>query len=490
MKLWINFAQMMKMRVITASVLCFLLNFSIRAQSGYEISASIKPFTSGYFYLAYHFGNKQYIMDSAAIAQDGKAVFKGDQPLLGGIYMIVYPQKNAWIECIIDKQQRFSIATDTLDPIGNLRFQGSEQNALFADYQRKSVELGTKMGQLRAALNAPNAKSDSLNTAIRTINLQMLQYRESIQNNHPDHLLSAIFRLLKDPEIPPAQQHPGGKYDSAYAYHYYVDHYWDGVSFSDERLIRTPVLQPKFDRYFNNILPQMSDSLILYADRILQPALANEEAFKFYLSSLTDKYINPQYMGQDAVFVHLFEKYYITGKADKWMNDQYRKFVFDRGYSMMANVIGKRASELPMIDTLGKDFSLYAVQAPYTVLCFWDPTCGHCQEEVPKVDSIFQNKWKKQGMKVVGIMTDGGKENWLNFIHKHNLKDWIHIYQTDATREKILQAGQPGYRQLYDVYQTPMLYLLDKNKNIVAKKLTYLQMDELLTMRDKSPQTP
>ena len=205
MKLWINFAQMIKMRVITASVLCFLLSFSIRAQSGYEISASIKPFTNGYLYLAYHFGNKQYIMDSAAISQDGKAVFKGDQPLLGGIYMIVYPQKNAWIECIIDKQQRFSIATDTLDPIGNLRFQGSEQNALFADYQRKSVELGTKMGQLRAALNAPNAKSDSLNTAIRTINLQMLQYRESIQNNHPDHLLSAIFRLLKDPEIPPAQ---------------------------------------------------------------------------------------------------------------------------------------------------------------------------------------------------------------------------------------------------------------------------------------------
>lgn len=87
-------------------------------------------------------------------------------------------------------------------------------------------------------------------------------------------------------------------------------------------------------------------------------------------------------------------------------------------------------------------------------------------------------------------MTDGGKENWLNFIRKHNLKDWIHIYQTDATREKILQAGQPGYRQLYDVYQTPMLYLLDKNKNIIAKKLTYLQMDELMTMRGKSIQLP
>ena len=152
----------------------------------------------------------------------------------------------------------------------------------------------------------------------------------------------------------------------------------------------------------------------------------------------------------------------------------------------MSNLLGMKAAELPMIDTLGKNFSLYDIKAPYTVLCFWDPTCGHCQQEVPKVDSIFQNKWKGEGIKLIGIMTDGGKENWLKYIREHKLAGWQHIYQTDETKDAIYKANKPGYRQLYDIYQTPMIYVLDKDKNILAKKLTYLQADDLIEFKKKS----
>jgi hypothetical protein len=49
-----------------------------------------------------------------------------------------------------------------------------------------------------------------------------------------------------------------------------------------------------------------------------------------------------------------------------------------------------------------------------------------------------------------------------------------------------MNAGQPGYRQLYDVYQTPMLYLLDKDKNIAAKKLSFLQLDDYMEFTRKN----
>ena len=45
---------------------------------------------------------------------------------------------------------------------------------------------------------------------------------------------------------------------------------------------------------------------------------------------------------------------------------------------------------------------------------------------------------------------------------------------------------QPSYRQLYDIQQTPTLYLLDKNKNIIAKKLNLGQMNELLQLKIKN----
>ena len=42
----------------------------------------------------------------------------------------------------------------------------------------------------------------------------------------------------------------------------------------------------------------------------------NAEMFKYLLIHFVQKYINPEYMGQDAVFVHLFEKYINTGQAE------------------------------------------------------------------------------------------------------------------------------------------------------------------------------
>ena len=50
-------------------------------------------------------------------------------------------------------------------------------------------------------------------------------------------------------------------------------------------------------------------------------------------------------------------------------------------------------------------------------------------------------------------------------------------------------AQKPSFRQLYDVTSTPILYLLDKDKRIVGKKLTIQQMNELLEEKIKKNKT-
>ena len=469
------------------AILLLIVSSQAIAQPAYQIKVTLKPFTSGYLYLAHHYGTKQYLIDSAKINEKSEAVFTGKEKLFGGVYMIVFPLKNSWIECIVDKEQQFAVEADTSNLFLSTRFTGSADNALFAEYQKKSYVSGTAIVALQKQIaQAQPAEAEKLKLELQEKSRDLQQYREDFVKAHPKHLLTAIFNVLKEPVIPPANQHPGGKYDSVFAYQYYKSHYWDDVSFTDERLIRTPVFQPRLDRYFNDVLPQHPDSLKLAAGEIIDASRTNPEMFKFILSTLTDKYVNPKFMGQDAVFVYLFEKYYITGQADSWMNEKYRKFIFDRGYSLMANVIGNQGANFEFIDSSGKRSSLFAINGQYTVICFWDPTCSHCKEEVPKLDSLFQQKWKKQGIKLVGMMTEGGKEPWLKFIREHNLKDWVHVYQTQAMKDADYAAGKPGFRQLYDVYQTPMLYLLDKDKRIIAKKLTYQQLDELLEVKIKA----
>lgn len=452
------------------------------AQNSYQIKVTIKPFTKGNLYLGHHFGSKQYIIDSAAINSRGEAVFSGKEKLFGGVYMIIFPQKNGWVEMLIDKQQHFEVATDTSDIIGKTEFVNCPDNQLFQDYQKLAQAKGRSIAALQQQLknNSAEPEAAAIKSKIATLNTDMQQYREAFIKAHPLHLLTAIFHVLQEPKVPDAAQQPGGKYDSSFAYQYYKQHYWDGVSFTDERLVRTPVFEPKLQRYFNNVLQQQPDTLSKAANKILDASLNNKEMFKFLLSTLTEKYINPVYMGQDAVFVNLFERYYATGKADYWLNDKYRKAVFDRAYSVMANLIGEKAADMNMVDSSGKAAPLYSIKAPYIVICFWDPTCGHCQKEIPHLDTLYQNKWKKRGVHIYGVMTDGGKPAWLNFIRQHRLSDWTHVYQLPEVKDAEYAANKPGYKQLYDVYQTPVLYLLDKDKNIIAKKLNPDQVDELL----------
>ena len=63
---------------------------------------------------------------------------------------------------------------------------------------------------------------------------------------------------------------------------------------------------------------------------------------------------------------------------------------------LMSNLIGEQAANLEMVDSAGTPVPLYSVNAPYIIVCFWDPTCGHCREEVPKMDSMYQCQMEKR----------------------------------------------------------------------------------------------
>lgn len=214
-------------------------------------------------------------------------------------------------------------------------------------------------------------------------------------------------------------------------------------------------------------------------------ARSSEPVYRFLLNWLTDEYIYPKYMGQDAVFVHLFEKYHSKGMS-KWLNEKQMSTITNRAYMLMSNLIGERAANLELIDTLSAPVNLYDVKADYTIVCFWDPSCGHCREEVPRLDSFYKAKWKAQGVKVFAVNTEIDQKKWKEFINEHKLGDWVHVYQTEKARQSEIDQQRPGYRQLYDITQTPTLYLLDKEKRIVAKKLTLQQLDDLLQVKIKN----
>src|SRR5580704_6001675 len=474
-------------KTLFSLAVCLLLINKAQSQNGYNIRLHLKPYTSGKVYLGYYYGKIKALADSAQLNAGGDGLFSGDNQLPGGVYFVVSPNRAILFELLIDSQQHFSVTADTTNLPGSIVFTGSSDNTVFQTYTRYTAEKGREIMADQAAMAAARKNGDSAavrsnRDKIRQLNDAITTYRGEMGRKYPSTLLATLFQALKEPEIPPASRQPGGKYDSVYAFHYFKDHYWDGLSFSDERLTRTPVFEPRLDKYFRELVPPQADSIEKEADRMLLEARVSKPMFQYLMVYFVQKYVMPEYMGQDAVFVHLFDKYINAGETE-FFTEKYRKYLNDRAYSIMANLIGQPAANLEMVDSSGALRPLYGVNADYIIVCFWDPTCSHCKEVVPRLDSMYRAKWKQEGVKIYGVMVDGGRDAWIQFIKDHNLSDWTHVYETKEHQEATEKSGQPGFRQLYDVYQTPTLYLLDKDKRIIAKKLSYDQLDEVIKLK-------
>jgi thiol-disulfide isomerase/thioredoxin len=114
--------------------------------------------------------------------------------------------------------------------------------------------------------------------------------------------------------------------------------------------------------------------------------------------------------------------------------------------------------------------------------------CGHCKETVPKLDSLYNQRWKAMGVKMFSMAkeTDGKKSDWFDFMRKFGMKEWINVYYSKEAEKARVSASIPSYSQLYDVQSFPTLYLLDKDKRIIAKKVTENQLGEILEQRVKT----
>lgn len=466
------------MKKILLCSLIPLLAISASKGQGYSVTLKTPSYKSGIAYLTYHMGKNLNIEDSAAVNNQGVAVFKGKKTLPGGIYAIVFPGKNLTADFFIDKEQVISITADTAN-LSNMLVIGSKANSLFQEYQRYVAVKGAQMQRERMAYSNAKTEKDSLlhQENYTRYNAELNEYRAGIVKNNPGSMMAVLLNAMKEPEV--LTQKPLTRQDTLDNYYYYKSHYWDGVTFMDDRVIRTPFFLPKLERYYREVVPQASDSIIKDLDYKLLLARTAPEMYKFLLNWFTDEYINPKYMGQDAVFVHLFEKYHSKG-VSSWLNEKQMETITRRAYMQMSNLIGEKAANLEMLDSTNKPAALYDLNAEYTLVVFWDPTCGHCKEEVPRIDSIYRASWKSKGLKIYAVLTEDKKTEWVNYIKDKNIGDWTHVYQTKDMEKAVADAKRPSFRQLYDVIQTPTLYLLDKDKRIIGKKLTWKQLNELL----------
>lgn len=467
-------------KVIALLLLTTIAQSSL-AKDGYKIQVKFVGTTDTMVYLAHYYGKPLptiYKTDSAKIDKKGNAILQSNEPTLGGIYMLLLSDMKTYFELLLNNGDDMSITADVHNIPEGIVYKNSDENIKFQNYVNFLKGFGEKQQKLEEEFkNAGNPK-DSIATREKLIasSKELTAYRKDAVAKNPNTLLANIFRALETPIVPEGDHFlPNGKKDTLFAYNYFKTHYWDGFDFHDDRLIHTPLFDSRLDEYFNKLVTPYEDSMIKECDWLLEKTRGQKELFKYSLWWLTKNIEDSKIMGMDRVFVYLVENYFMKGDAYWLSNEDLNKY-YDRAMKIAPNVIGRVAADIKMKGADGKDHSLYEIKAKYTVVAFWDPTCGHCQKEIPALDSVYKAQLKAKGVKVFSVRTEGEEKQWKEFIEKNKLNEWTHVFDPEHTS---------NYRSMYDVYSTPVIYLLDEKKIIRGKRLDHTNVMEVINMLER-----
>jgi thiol-disulfide isomerase/thioredoxin len=244
--------------------------------------------------------------------------------------------------------------------------------------------------------------------------------------------------------------------------------------------IRTPeiIFKKRLDRYLDVYLKNAPpETIIEYVDKVIDKAKPSKENFRYLVNTIAEKYLQSTVMSYDAIYVHLVKRYIETGMCD-WMSPSTVDMNVKRADKWDKLLLGKLAPQLIMKDDKGQWHNLHSLPNKYTLLVFWSPTCGHCKTIIPELFKRYAKYQKKCDIGSFAILSEPDDETrpkWREFINNHNL-NWLNIDGGEANID---------WHDVYDIETTPQIYLLDKDKKIIAKKLNAESFEEVIKILEK-----
>ena len=219
-------------------------------------------------------------------------------------------------------------------------------------------------------------------------------------------------------------------------------HFWDGIETFDGPTDENPILTAQLDFYFDKMVAPLPDSITPEIDRLIERTSFNNDLRDFILWYLLEKYRHPEYMSQDQVFVYLYDQYFSQLEI-KDLNKTNLALIRDKAEAFRRLALFKLAPDFAINDSV----DLHSNESEYTVLFFFDHDCDVCHKEKQELDSVV-------------------------LVHPEITVLAIDM-NTDDVRVDALY-------ELYDIETTPLIFVLDNEKRIIAKKIQAKQIPLVL----------
>ncbi len=494
---------------LTASLLCG----SAFSQMAYEIKINFKNCKDSTFYLAKYFFGQTYIVDSAKQVKNGQARFSGKEKMDAGVYVVANQRRERYFDFLINEKQKFTLVADCDNLATSFASPDSKENDDLAQYGKYFTAKNLALQKLRESTKGMS-KADStkkVTEAQTAMGNELRKFDAEFMEKHKGSFVYDFLNMRTEKYATDVPLASNGRPDSVYQYNWYKAHYFDGVNFKDERILYTPFLADRINRYFEQVIVQHPDSVLKEVYKILDSTVVGSAVYNRLLAHFMYKFETNKNMIFDRygrshtfeeVFVRMADKYVLTGKSSGVYDEETVTKIKNR-VNILRNLLPEaKVADLFMIDTtyapklmkMGFDTvktsksatdlyvkhastiapwytTLYNTKAKYTVLVFWAADCGHCQTEIPLLNKELAKLKGKIDFKVFAVQTKNDLyDKWHKFIIDHKL-DFINVIEGVHIN---------NLTERFDINRTPVVYILDREKRIKAKNVSAEQVVEIL----------
>jgi thiol-disulfide isomerase/thioredoxin len=457
---------------------------------GYRIEVEIQGLSNDTLILGEYFTSRMVPKDTILVDAKGMGVLEGAEALTGGLYLI-YIDPGHYFDLLLGDDQELVVSADINNLSGSVTFKGSDDNRIFQEYKNYLLLKRGELEQLQSGLGSQSTAADTLAAveAQKGINGEMEAYMDKLGEEHRKLFVSDFVGATREPFPPQSMLTGDRRHDDSLRYFYYREHYFDHFDPFDLRLLHTPLYEGKIKNYISRAVAQHPDSLIVAVDFLLKGSRSEEELYRYMLITLFNHFAESKFIGMDGVYFHIAEYYYIPDAT--WSSVEFLNTLKENLEKNKPTLIGQTAPNLIMRqvpdehfgmaaeDTtikkdphIGQDILIHDVQANYTIIYFWEADCGHCQKSTPALYQAY-SRLKGKGVEVISVHVINsveGKVKWIDFVNEHQLFGWVNCWSPYSNE----------FRNLYNLQSYPQLFVLDRDKKIVAKRVTPEQAESII----------
>lgn len=443
-------------------LLFFILNsWMLPAQGVFD--GTIQKGNGSKVFLSSMYGEKLTFLDSTHCDSVGHLRFSM-AGRLSGMYRVKWG-KEAFVDLVWNKEDVQFITTFS-NPEDSLRFISSRENQINLAFSRLDRTNQSKLQLLMPLVDYYPVRDSfysSVTVEFDAIQRRQQQYLDSLVKLYPNSYAVRVAKVYQPPYL-------SSEMNKEERVTFLKQHYFDKVDFNDTALLRSMAFANKaisyLSLYSNNRLAQkqLEAEFIKAVTVMLSAASVNAEIFKYWLDYLVggfDKY-------------HLDEV--ITYIADNFQDpfaceDQQRKTALQKKLETFKKIaVGKISPDLVIPDNKGKQVKLSLINAEFTLVVFWSTQCPHCTAMMPRLKELYDKQTPRR-FEVLAVSIDTSRTAWSSFIRDQKL-NWINVSDLKGFAGKSADD--------FNIYATPTIFLLDREKKILSKPITLREIEASL----------